>query len=186
MTDIDQRALDSLSSGDSGRDPRQDAGQDKSIAQAAEEEPREQGRAARQRARRVDGRERSAFVDPAGHPAPSRREVVGLRRGCRSGTLQRKAGVTSRLLPALRASASRDRPGLTCCRKASLRRQIASSLRSVRRKPCCSATAFMIACEYGATSALRRSLTIPAHQSAGSLGGRGDDMGARMKPAKAR
>jgi hypothetical protein len=42
MTDIDQRALDSLSVAPdekSGRDPRQDAGQDKSIAKRLQKNP---------------------------------------------------------------------------------------------------------------------------------------------------
>jgi hypothetical protein len=42
MTDIDQRALDSLSVApdeDAGRDPRQDAGQDKSIAKRLQKNP---------------------------------------------------------------------------------------------------------------------------------------------------
>ncbi|WP_242095274.1 MULTISPECIES: hypothetical protein [unclassified Sphingomonas] len=45
MTDIDDRALDSLSvapaedDGDGARDPRQDAGQDKSIAKRLEKNP---------------------------------------------------------------------------------------------------------------------------------------------------
>ncbi len=42
MTDIDQRALDSLSvapDDEGGRDPRQDAGQDKSIAKRMQKNP---------------------------------------------------------------------------------------------------------------------------------------------------
>lgn len=42
MTDIDQRALDSLSVApdeEAGRDPRQDAGQDKSIAKRLQKNP---------------------------------------------------------------------------------------------------------------------------------------------------
>lgn len=80
MTDIDDRALDSLSvappadDGDGARDPRQDAGQDKSIAKRLEKNPgSEDAQLDNGLDESMDASDTPANLQPSnsGEPAPS-------------------------------------------------------------------------------------------------------------------